>query len=115
MAPQARGDCGDVLTLLAGLLTYDDALIPIIRNTATRLMTDQALPDKIAAILAPHLGPLSADSVARHLCAKYAVTDSLDAEKLATLRDFLQRGLVAYVGAEKAKELAAECVAVASQ
>lgn len=100
------------MTLVGGLLTYEDATRG---PTAIKYLMSQGLPDKIAAVLAPHLGPLSADSVARHLCAKYAVTDSLDAEKLATLRDFLQRGLVAYVGAEKARDLAAECVAVASQ
>ncbi|MFI5184310.1 MAG: hypothetical protein ACHQNV_07930 [Vicinamibacteria bacterium] len=76
-------------------------------------MTAESLADRIAAVLAPHLGPLSADSVARHLCAKYGVNDAVDADKLAALREFLQRGLVVYVGAEKAHGLAAECVAVA--
>jgi hypothetical protein len=78
-------------------------------------MATQGLPDRIAAVLAPHLGPLSADSVSRHLCAKFGVQDAVDADKIVALRDLLQRGLVAYVGAEKAKELAAECVQVASQ
>jgi hypothetical protein len=77
-------------------------------------MTDSKLPDKIAAVLAPHLGALSADAVARHLCAKYGIGETIDADKVAALRDFLQRGLVAYVGSERAKELAAECVGVIS-
>jgi hypothetical protein len=78
-------------------------------------MTAEGLSNRIAAVLAPHLGPLSADAVARHLCAKYGVHDAVDADKLAALRDFLQRGLVAYVGAEKALALASECVEAASQ
>jgi gamma-glutamylcysteine synthetase len=78
-------------------------------------MTTQVLSDRIAAVLAPHLGPLSADAVSRHLCAKFGVQDTVDADKIAALRDFLQRGLVAYVGAEMARTLAAECVAIASE
>jgi hypothetical protein len=78
-------------------------------------MSDSTIPDRIATVLAPHLGALSADAVARHLCAKYGIGETVDAEKVAALRDFLQRGLVAYVGGERAKELAAECVDVVSQ
>lgn len=77
-------------------------------------MSDSSLSDKIAAVLAPHLGGLSADAVARHLCAKYGIGETVDADKVAALRDFLQRGLVAYVGAEQARTLAAECVDVVS-
>ena len=77
-------------------------------------MSVSRLPEKIAAVLAPHLGALSADAVARHLCAKYGIGETIDDEKIAALRDFLQRGLVAYVGAEKARALAAQCVDVVS-
>ena len=77
-------------------------------------MSGPGLADKIAAVLAPHLGALSADAVARHLCAKYGIGETVDADKITALRDFLQRGLVAYVGAEKARTLAAECVDVVS-
>jgi hypothetical protein len=75
------------------------------------------LAGKMASVLAPHMGALSADAVARHICAKYAIDDEADEadeadrrEKLEELRDFLRRGLVAYVGAEKAQEVAARCI-----
>lgn len=68
------------------------------------------LPEKIAAVLSPHLGAHSADSVARHVCAKYAADDRPDAATLQRLRDFLRRGLVAYVGPATAEELATACV-----
>jgi hypothetical protein len=67
-------------------------------------------PERIAALLAPHLGEHSADSVSRHMCAKYDVRPGLEAAKLAELREFLRRGLVAFVGAEKATVLAEACV-----
>jgi hypothetical protein len=72
-------------------------------------------PDRIAAVLAPHLGEHSADAVARHLCAKYDVHPGLDAARLAELREFLRRGLVVFVGAEAADRLAEECVGVVSR
>jgi hypothetical protein len=65
--------------------------------------------EKIASVLAPHLGAQSADIVARHICAKYGVEEGATAQQVAQLTDFLRRGLVAYVGTEKAAELAAEC------
>jgi hypothetical protein len=65
--------------------------------------------EKVAALLAPHLGAQSADVVARHICAKYGVEEGASAEQLARLSEFLRRGLVAYVGTEKAAELAAQC------
>jgi len=74
-------------------------------------MTSHPLPERIAEVLTPHLGPLSADAVARHVCAKYGVTDEVDPGTLDALRDFLQRGLVAFVGPEKARTLAEDCVA----
>jgi len=67
------------------------------------------VPERIAKVLAPHLGAQSADVVARHLCAKYGVDESVTEEQAAKLIDFLRRGLVAYVGAEKAAELARAC------
>lgn len=68
------------------------------------------LPEKIAAVLSPHLGAHSADAVARHVCAKYAADDRPDEATLQQLREFLRRGLVAYVGPATADELAAACV-----
>jgi len=70
-----------------------------------------ALADTIAEILAPHLGGHTADVVARHVCAKFAADGELSDEERAKLQDFLRRGLVAYVGAETATRLAAECLA----
>jgi hypothetical protein len=69
-----------------------------------------SLPEKIAAVLSPHLGAHSADAVARHVCAKYAAEDRPDAATLQRLRDFLRRGLVAYVGPGTAEELANACI-----
>jgi len=68
-----------------------------------------SVSDRMAKVLAPHLGAQSADVVSRHLCAKYGVEDAVNAEQLAQLVDFLRRGLVAYVGTEKAQELAEAC------
>lgn len=61
-------------------------------------------------MLAPHLGEHSADSVARHLCAKFDVQGSVDPSRLSELREFLRRGLVAFVGPEQAAMLAAQCI-----
>jgi dephospho-CoA kinase len=73
------------------------------------------IPDRIANVLAPHLGPQSADVVARHICAKYSIDESAGAEKLQRLGEFLRRGLVAYVGHDAAGLLAAECVRQAKE
>jgi hypothetical protein len=71
-----------------------------------------ALVERITATLTPELGAHTADAVARHLCAKYGITDeqNIEPEKLELLRDFLRRGLVAYVGAERAERLAAAAI-----
>jgi hypothetical protein len=68
------------------------------------------LPDRITRILTPHLGAHTADSVARHLCAKHEIGDgAVSAEKAQQLEDTIRRGLVAFVGAEKAEQLARKC------
>jgi hypothetical protein len=65
-----------------------------------------SLIEHISAILSPELGPHTADVVSRHLCAKFDVGETeKDPSRLSPLRDFLRRGLVAYVGAERAEEL----------
>jgi len=69
-----------------------------------------SLAGKMASVLAPHFGAHSADAVARHICAKYEIDEEVNREKLEILRDFLRRGLVVYVGAEKAQELAGDCI-----
>jgi hypothetical protein len=74
------------------------------------------LSERIAAVLAPHLGAHTADVVARHVCAKHGLVDASqvpDAETREQLREFLRRGLVAYVGAARAETLAAECLSLA--
>jgi hypothetical protein len=65
---------------------------------------------RIAAVLSPHLGANSAESVAQHVCAKYGIEVGLQADKAAELREFLRRGLVAFVGASAAADLAERCV-----
>jgi hypothetical protein len=69
------------------------------------------LADKITEVLTPHLGANTADSVARHLCAKHEVVGdgALDPAKVQLLKDTIRRGLVAFVGPERAEELAALC------
>lgn len=68
------------------------------------------VPDRIAAVLAPHLGAHSADAVARHMCAKHGIGDSVTGAQLHEFQEFLRRGLVAFVGADRAASLAEECV-----
>ena len=70
-----------------------------------------SLPERIAAILAPDLGSMTADSVARHLCAKHQVGEGpIDPEKARQLQETIRRGLVAFVGADRAAELARQCL-----
>jgi hypothetical protein len=69
------------------------------------------LPALIAGVLAPHMGVSTADAAARHLCAKHGVGDGpLDPARTEQLRETLRRGLVAFVGAEKARTLADRCL-----
>jgi hypothetical protein len=82
-------------------------------RAAAHLLDPMSLVDHITATLTPELGAHSADAVARHLCAKYGISDSerVDPEKLEQLRDFLRRGLVAYVGTDRADALARAAIA----
>jgi hypothetical protein len=66
--------------------------------------------DRIAAVLAPHLGAHSADAVARHMCAKHGIGEGSTGAALHEFQEFLRRGLVAFVGADRATTLAEECV-----
>jgi len=69
-----------------------------------------SLPEQIARVLTPELGASVADSVARHLCAKHGVLEGpVDVDRLRDLKETIRRGLVAFVGAERAKTLADEC------
>jgi hypothetical protein len=69
------------------------------------------LTERITTVLGAHLGAHTADSVARHLCAKHGVgpDQPRSVEKLRALRDEIQRGLVAFVGNDRARILADEC------
>lgn len=69
-----------------------------------------SLPERIARVLAPHLGENTADAVARHLCAKHGIgEDAVDPEKVRSLEATIRQGLVAFVGADRAAALAADC------
>ena len=70
-----------------------------------------SLPERIAGILAPDLGSMTADSVARHLCAKHQVGEGpIDPQKARELQETIRRGLVAFVGPDRAAELARQCL-----
>jgi hypothetical protein len=74
-------------------------------------LTSVSLVDQITATLTPELGPHTADVVARHLCSKFGIGDGeADPARIDELRDFLRRGLVAYVGPARAAELATVAV-----
>jgi hypothetical protein len=69
------------------------------------------LAEHITSILSPHMGAHTADSVARHLCAKHGVGEGpIPPATLARLQDTLRQGLVAFVGPERADQLARECL-----
>jgi len=73
------------------------------------------LPGRIARVLTPDLGANTADAVARHLCAKHGVGDGpLDPAAVRALEETIRRGLVAFVGAPRAAELARLCFQEAS-
>ena len=66
------------------------------------------LAEHITGVLTPHLGAMTADAVARHLLAKH---DLLGAQivpeaRASELRATIRKGLVAFVGSERAAALA---------
>lgn len=68
------------------------------------------LAERMTEVLSPHLGANTADSVARHLCAKHGVGEGpIDPDTMRTLRDTIRRGLVAFVGPDMAEDLARRC------
>lgn len=73
------------------------------------------LPERMASVLAPELGENTADVVCRHVCAKFGAEDGCHDAVLQQVGDFLRRGLVAYVGAERARELAERCLWAAAR
>lgn len=70
------------------------------------------LSKRITDILSPHLGSMTADSVVRHLLAKHELlgAEVVPEPKATELRETIRKGLVAFVGAERAAALAAECL-----
>src|SRR5262249_61753547 len=72
---------------------------------------DMDLPTRITEVLTPHLGANTADAVARHLRAKHGVGEGpVDAATADALHQTIRRGLVAFVGSERAAELAQLCL-----
>ncbi len=69
-----------------------------------------SVAERIATKLSPHLGAHSADAVARHLCAKHGIGAGASPQQLSEFQELLRRGLVAFVGAQRAASLAEECV-----
>jgi hypothetical protein len=68
------------------------------------------VPTRIAQVLTPDLGANTADAVARHLCAKHGVGEGpVEPATLEALQETIRRGLVAFVGAQRAGELARLC------
>ncbi len=70
------------------------------------------LAKRITDILSPHLGAMTADAVARHLLAKHELlgAEAVAEPKASELRETIRKGLVAFVGAERAAALAADCL-----
>lgn len=69
-----------------------------------------SLVERITKVLTPDLGENTADTVARHLCAKYGVgEDAPEPARVQELQDTIRRGLVAFVGPDRARTLAEEC------
>lgn len=73
------------------------------------------LPERMATVLATELGENTADVVCRHVCAKFGAEDGCESAVLQQVGDFLRRGLVAYVGADRARELADLCLEAAAR
>lgn len=70
------------------------------------------LAKRMTEILSPHLGSMTADAVARHLLAKHELlgAETVPEPKASELRETIRKGLVAFVGAERAAALAADCL-----
>jgi hypothetical protein len=68
------------------------------------------LATRITQVLSPHLGENTADAVARHLLAKHgALEGPIEPDKVRARQATIRRGLVAFVGPQRAEELAAQC------
>jgi len=63
-------------------------------------------------LLTPRLGFFTAEEVVRHVCARFQSADFRDEKQLEDLREFLRRGLLAYMEPSAAEELAARCAEV---
>jgi hypothetical protein len=70
------------------------------------------IANRIAEVLAPHLGGVSADAISQHLCARAGLVEGAPIDPAArdSLREELRIGLVPFVGAPLADELARVCV-----
>ena len=64
---------------------------------------------RMTNLLTPRLGYFTAEEVVRHVCARFKSADFADENQLAELREFLRRGLLAYMEPSAAGDLAARC------
>lgn len=69
-------------------------------------------PHRMTTLLAARLGFFTAEEVVRHVCARFESADFSDEKQLAELREFLRRGLLGYMDASAAEDLAAKCATV---
>ena len=69
----------------------------------------RSLREHLTSVLTPQLGFFTAEEVVRHVCTQLQIEDSANEGQLAELREFLRRGLPAYVAPELVEDLVSRC------
>ena len=64
---------------------------------------------RMTQLLTPRLGFFTAEEVVRHVCSRFQSADFTDEKQIGELREFMRRGLLAYMEPGVAEELAAKC------
>jgi len=67
---------------------------------------------RMTKLLTPRLGYFTAEEVVKHVCARFKAADFSDENQIRELKEFLRRGLLAYVDPGAAEQLAASCAEV---